>query len=75
MAMTKKDFERIAGAIAEVQYSLHDMLRESPRNAATILAALSAVESVAQSIAYALEDNYPRFDYDRFLDACGEKQA
>ena len=55
--MTKKDYVLIAEAI---KYAL-----ENERND------ISTVRSVADRIAEKLQDDNPRFDWDRFLTACG----
>jgi hypothetical protein len=60
--MTKKDFELIAAALAEARYLVDS---EPPISAET------ARYRIAGEIADALATTNPRFDRDRFLDACG----
>lgn len=63
--MTKKDFELIAGALfGACSYSVagNSTLSKEQREGARI---------VAVNIAYALDSDNPKFDFDKFLQACG----
>ena len=62
--MTRKDYVLIANTISELMMSQRD------RGA---FAHAPSLDEVARELAYALEGDNPRFDRDRFLDACGVK--
>jgi hypothetical protein len=59
--MTKKDYELIAGAIAGMKdkYDGDDWTING------------AMYSFARALSDALQDSNPRFDSERFLEACG----
>lgn len=60
--MTRKDYQLIAEAIRPYADSLYrNRLKDME----------SAVETVAIRIARALEKENPRFDSDKFMEACG----
>jgi len=57
--MTKKDFELIASILARAYWSHSD----TPEK-------LSIVKSIVESFACVLAMKHPRFDTERFLNAC-----
>ncbi len=61
--MTKKDFELIAWTFS----TLRDRLIEERSNRNCI----TGVEYAIEQFAHALKNNNPRFDRERFLEACG----
>lgn len=61
MAMTKKDYEIIAKAIAHSRYLGGQAITQEYQ---------SAIDTVTLRIARVLEDTNPRFDVSRFLSAC-----
>jgi len=58
--MTKKDYERIAKAVREAWECEKDDFDRT-----------IGVSRVAHILAYSLSNDNPRFDRERFLDACG----
>lgn len=62
--MTKKDFEAIAGAINTRVHYLK-------RNTAANVNAIAAIRGIASDIARHCTDSNPRFDGEKFMDACG----
>jgi hypothetical protein len=64
--MTRKDYELIAGTIHRSRMAKSLIKQEKERNAA-----FSAISMVAIDMAATLANDNPRFDSDRFLDACG----
>lgn len=65
MAMTKKHYEAIAGAILAERNEWRD------QNLEVQFGAISAINEVSEKLAdYFYADN-PNFDPDRFLSACG----
>jgi len=62
MSMTKKHFQMIADAIADTRHA-YVTTRESEE-------ALGALDALAENLAHEFADENPRFDRDRFLDAC-----
>ena len=61
--MTKKDYEQIAEAIEQAVYAC--------KNASVKASEQFGIESVTIKIANALGQDNPRFDHDKFYEACG----
>lgn len=57
--MTRKDYKLIADAVNEARLLSNYVLPER------------AIELVAQTLATALAKDNPRFDMERFIEACG----
>lgn len=67
--MTRKEYEMIAAAIREeVSFLKRNVLEMTPE---IVTARQSSVCAVAVNIAFALAQDNPRFDKDRFMAACG----
>lgn len=68
--MTKKDYQLLAGRIkAEIEY--HNIYVGDAKLEAHALSCTIGIEGLALSLAEDLARDNPRFDADKFLDACG----
>lgn len=61
--MTKKDYEKFATAIRQARHSEHDNVDGDSYN--------NGVTVTAHKIARVLQGDNPRFQVERFLEACG----
>jgi hypothetical protein len=64
--MTRKDYELIAAAITRATESANEQEEYILR-----CAALDGIQRAAIALAFGLHADNPRFNYDRFLRACG----
>ncbi len=70
--MTRKDYVLIASAIrAQVEFQNEAHAKVAPARDVRAEVSLNQLDALARSLANRLRDDNPRFDINRFLDACG----
>ncbi len=70
--MTKKDYIILASAIrAQVDFQNEAHARVAPARDVRADVSLNQLDALTRSLANRLRDDNPRFDTNRFLDACG----